>query len=110
MEFNIVEAMVNAGGTLGLACFAIWMLQRVWQRWNDEMQERLAEGQEERGRLAAMVDRNTEAWVSATSTMAAICEAAQRNAHDLSSIRLLLSRRRCIGTDALLGEDEHGGH
>ena len=31
METNIITLIAQTGGTMGLAIFAIWMLNRVWE-------------------------------------------------------------------------------
>ena len=42
MDTNIVDMILNSGGVFGLAIFAIWMLNRVWQLRMEE-RERYAD-------------------------------------------------------------------
>ena len=30
---GVITTVLDSGGTLGLAVFAIWMLNKVWSRW-----------------------------------------------------------------------------
>mgnify|MGYP000919479266 FL=1 len=48
MNVDIVTLIANTGGTLGLAIFAIWMLNKVWK-------DRLAESQKS-------VEEQREMW------------------------------------------------
>ena len=64
---DIVTLIANTGGTLGLAIFAIWMLQRSHK-------EHEARWREERRELLDTIERNTSAWVEASKQLAIIVE------------------------------------
>lgn len=106
MELNIVELIANVGGTLGLALFVIVVLQRTWKERATEEDAARERDREDRARLLAALERNTEAWSAATQTMAVIADCAARNTNDLHALRLLLARRPCVGTAALHGEED----
>lgn len=62
MDTNIINVIANAGGTLGLAIFAIWMLNRVWG-------ERLREEQERGDRAHACLTRSNEVIAANTEVL-----------------------------------------
>ena len=43
MEIGIITLIANTGGTLGLAIFAIWMLNRVWSNYLEAEKQRIVE-------------------------------------------------------------------
>ena len=58
---DVIALIAQTGGTLGLAIFAIWMLNRVWELRLEEAQ-RNAECERHRSdQMRESVDRNTEA-------------------------------------------------
>jgi hypothetical protein len=58
---DIVELIAQTGGTLGLAVFAIWMLNRVWELRLEEAQ-RHADCERQRGdQVRQALDSNTKA-------------------------------------------------
>lgn len=71
---DIVALIANTGGTLGLAIFAIWMLQRTYKdseaKWNEEREK----WKEERRELLGVIERNTRAWVEASEQLAIVVE------------------------------------
>jgi hypothetical protein len=82
---DIVTLIANTGGTLGLAIFAIWMLQRTYkdaearreeekEREKAEQAEARAKWQEERRELLGIIERNTCAWVEASEQLAIVVE------------------------------------
>lgn len=60
MNFDIVTLIANAGGTLGLAVFAIWMLNRVWELRLDEAQQNAATERDARQAVQDALNRNTD--------------------------------------------------
>ena len=119
-------SLIEKAATVALAAFAIWMLQREYQRQLQERSDRLAESrrdhQQEREQLVCVIERNTEAWQRATQTMADIATGVamlvttiDHNREAISGIRILLARRPCIGDaahdfDRSSGDDPGGGH
>ena len=101
MEINIIEVLAQHGGTLALALFAIWMLERNHRQRVGELEAERQRESEEREQLLDVVKRNTEAWSMATETMSAMTDAVCENQRDLGRMRVLLARKPCIGTDAL---------
>jgi len=94
---EIIKLIAEVGGTLGLAIFAIWMLERAHR-------ERIGELKEERKQLQTALDRNTEAWQKATETISSIAtgvavlvSSIDFNRQELSDIRVLLAQRPCVG-------------
>lgn len=60
MDANIISLIANAGGTLGLAVFAIWMLNRVWELRLDEAQQNATTEREAREAVQDALNRNTD--------------------------------------------------
>ena len=60
MNIDIVTLIANAGGTLGLAVFAIWMLNRVWELRLDEAQQNATTEREAREAVQDALNRNTD--------------------------------------------------
>ena len=60
MNTDIITLIANAGGTLGLAVFAIWMLNRVWELRLEEARRNSATEREAREAVQGALDRNTE--------------------------------------------------
>jgi hypothetical protein len=58
---DIVNVIANTGGTLGLAVFAIWMLNRVWELRVEEAKRNAECEQQRADRLREALDRNTTA-------------------------------------------------
>jgi hypothetical protein len=71
---DIVTLIANTGGTLGLAVFAIWMLQRTHKEHEAKWQEEKARLKEERREALAVIERNTTAWVEASNQLAIVVE------------------------------------
>jgi len=95
---ELISLIADVGGSLGLALFAIWMLQRSYREQSEASET-------ERTRLVNALDRNTEAWEKATEMMvqistgmAIIADAANANRRDLTDIRVLLAKRPCINS------------
>lgn len=105
MELNLVELIANVGGTLGLALFVIVVLQRTWKERAAEEAAARERDREDRQRLEGIVERNTAAWTASAQTMGVIADCAARNTQDLHQLRLLLSRRPCVGTGVLEVEE-----
>lgn len=61
MNIDIVTLIANTGGTLGLAVFAIWMLNRVWELRFDEAQRNATTEREARQAVLDALNRNTDA-------------------------------------------------
>lgn len=100
--------LIEKGGTVAVAVFAIWVLAREFKRQLQERDDRLAQEREdhgeERATLVAVINRNTEAWIKTTNTMSSVAagiavltECVSQERDDLSRIRVLLARRPCIG-------------
>jgi hypothetical protein len=71
---DIITLIAQTGGTLGLAIFAIWMLNRVWELRLEESKRASQLRIEEKERYAQdlremncemkdVIERNTEAWM-----------------------------------------------
>lgn len=60
MNIDIVTLIANAGGTLGLAVFAIWMLNRVWELRLDEARENASTERAAREAVLDALNRNTD--------------------------------------------------
>lgn len=60
---SIVELVASSGGTLGLAIFAIWMLNKVWELRLEEAQRYAEQLLDMNCQLRDVVTRNTEAWM-----------------------------------------------
>jgi len=60
---DIAQVIAQHGGTLGLAIFAIWMLNRTWELRVEEVQ-RYAERLEQMNcEMRNVIERNTETWM-----------------------------------------------
>lgn len=57
---DIVELIAQTGGTLGLAVFAIFMLNRVWELRLEEAQRHIDCQKLMSGQVREALDRNTE--------------------------------------------------
>lgn len=57
---NIVEIIAQTGGTLGLAIFAIWMLNRVWDLRVEECERHAAAEERRADDLRDALERNTQ--------------------------------------------------
>ena len=71
---DIVTLIANTGGTLGLAIFAIWMLQRAYKDAEAKWEEEKGRWMEERRELLDTIERNTNAWVEASKQLAIVVE------------------------------------
>ena len=71
---DIVTLIANTGGTLGLAIFAIWMLQRAHKDHEAKWEEEKARLKEERREALSIIARNTTAWVEASNQLAIVVE------------------------------------
>jgi len=60
MTVDIVALVANAGGTLGLAIFAIWMLNRVWELRLEEARRNATAEREGREAVQEALNRNTD--------------------------------------------------
>jgi len=114
---DIIKLVAEVGGTLGLAVFAIWMLRDQMQRRVDDQKARTAEEKTrieeertaravERVELVRVIERNSELWERATSTMVEICAvvtivstSVRSNEESVQSIREMLAARPCILRD-----------
>ena len=97
---DIASLIANVGAPLGLALFAIWILERSHK-------EQLKREGELRQRLEDALERNTEAWVAATTAMVTIGDgmrslvtACAVNSQELGRLRVLLARRPCVAEAA----------
>jgi hypothetical protein len=68
---SIVNLVAQTGGLLGLAVFAIWMLNRVWESRLDEAKRNAREILEMRNETRDALNRNTE-------VMTRLCERLER--------------------------------
>jgi len=106
---NIVETIANTGGVLGLAIFAIWMMNKVWEDRlkkqeivNDELREMRARSQACVEESSKVIAANTEVLRANTEVMRANTEAMQANTEATNTnrevtrqlLRLLRSRER----------------
>jgi len=71
MSPDVLNLIAQTGGTLGLAVFAIWMLNRVWELRLEEAKRNATTEREGREQLQATLQRNTE-------VMAHLCEVVER--------------------------------
>ncbi len=60
---EIITLIAEHGGTLGLAIFAIWMLNRTWELRLQEATRYASELRQLQQQTREALDRNTEAWV-----------------------------------------------
>jgi len=58
---DIVNIVAQTGGTLGLAVFAIWMLNRVWELRLEEAKRNAACERERTDQVLQALEHNTEA-------------------------------------------------
>lgn len=72
--------VANAGGTLGLAVFAIWMLNKVWQ-------DRLKKQEEANDEMRQMRDRMQECVEESTTVIAANTEVLRANTEAMTANR-----------------------
>jgi len=110
----IIKLVAETGGTLGLAVFSIWMLNRAHVQRALELKaalelerERSARALEreraDQAELVSALNRNTEAWITQTKSMVTVAEAmatlsaSQTTTRDhIQDIRMLLAERPCI--------------
>ena len=85
--------VLDASGVLALAVFSIWMLQRSYKERADMIEN-------DRDRLAEVVERNTTAWQENTralakisASVAIVAEATSRNTDNINRVLLDLARR-----------------
>ena len=64
---DIIELIANTGGTLGLAIFSIYMLNR-----NFKEQEATWKG--ERQEMLKIIERNTDSWIEAAKFLAILMD------------------------------------
>lgn len=64
---EIISLVANTGGTLGLAVFAIWMLNRTWE-------VRLAEAKKYAAELEQLHGETLDALQNNTAAMTRLCE------------------------------------
>lgn len=57
---DIVQLIAQTGGTLGLAIFAIFMLNRVWELRLEEAKSNAASERERADQMRDALDRNTQ--------------------------------------------------
>lgn len=60
---NIIELIASAGGTLGLAVFAIWMLNKTWELRIEEVKRYADSLRDMNCQMREVIERNTEAWM-----------------------------------------------
>jgi hypothetical protein len=60
---EVIDLVAQHGGTLGLAIFAIWMLNRTWELRLEEVQRYAADLQDMNCEMRQVIERNTEAWM-----------------------------------------------
>lgn len=60
---DIINLIAQHGGTLGLAIFAIWMLNRVWDLRLDEVKQHAEDIRTMNCEMRLVIERNTEAWI-----------------------------------------------
>jgi len=101
---NIVETIANTGGVLGLAIFAIWMLNKVWEDRlkkqeivNDELRQLRERSQLCVEESSKVIAANTEVMRSNTEAM--VANTAAMNANRVVTRQLL---------DLLQAEEEAG--
>lgn len=58
---DIVNVIAQTGGTLGLAIFAIWMLNRVWELRLEEAQRNAACERQRGDQVRQALESNTKA-------------------------------------------------
>lgn len=61
---DIVNLVAQHGGTLGLAIFAIWMLNKVWELRLEEVQRYSKQLEDINCQVRDAINRNTEAWIT----------------------------------------------
>ena len=60
---DIVELIAQTGGTLGLAVFAIWMLNRVWELRLEEAKRNALCEQQRTDQVREALESNTKAMI-----------------------------------------------
>jgi len=60
---DIVELIAQHGGTLGLAIFAIWMLNKAWELRLEEAERYADELREMNREVREVIDRNTKVFL-----------------------------------------------
>ena len=60
---DLVTLIAQHGGTLGLAIFAIWMLNKVWELRLEETKRYANDLREMNCEMRDAIDRNTSAWM-----------------------------------------------
>ena len=71
---DIVDMVASAGGTLGLAVFAIWMLNKVWQDRLQEQKQVTEEVIQMRVRTQACVEESARVVAANTEVLRANTE------------------------------------
>ena len=77
MSVDLLKLIADVGGSLGLALFAVWMMERTYREQRRQMEE-------ERAETLAALERNTTAWQAATESLTRI-----------STVMLFLARNGC---------------
>ncbi|MBU0491321.1 MAG: hypothetical protein KKA73_13570 [Chloroflexi bacterium] len=93
---DVVAMVANTGGTLGLAIFAIWMLNRVWADRLDAEKRRVIEMEALRSETLNALKNNTQA-------MTQLCE---RMDEDSRALALANQNREAIAALAALRTDK----
>jgi len=103
MDPSFWVALIEKSATVALAVFAIWVLTKEYKERIRESQDRLEaerhRHKDERDQQAAVVDRNTEAWIAATKTMVEIASGMTLLANAVDT-----SRQGIIDIKVLLAE------
>lgn len=107
---DIVSLITQTGGTLGLAIFAIWMLERAHRERLRDEQDARSRDKDERQLLLDVVQRNSEMWNNATKSMSEVASGLailstvlNDEQQHISDIRTLLAARPCVVDDVLDG-------
>lgn len=61
---EIIEIIGSTGGTLGLAIFAIYILNKVWELRLEDVARYAEELREMNCEMKDAINRNTEAWLT----------------------------------------------
>jgi len=104
---DLVQIITEVGGELALAVFAIWMLREQMKLRIDDQKENAEEERsrrtQERSELVRVIERNSELWQRATTTMAEVATALSvvsvaitQNEDHVQAIREMLASRPCI--------------
>ena len=101
---EIVKLVADVGGSLGLALFAIWMLDRAYRQHEKRVEE-------DRQELVSALERNTAAWSETATTIAVLGtgieglgQTSQGNSETLARLTAIMARRPCVGGEVVGGE------